>query len=293
MFSNNYTPELRMMIANQDWKDTAFTIEKAFVCCNLSSLAYENIPEWELRNNSRIKIIPCGAYQEIIRNGVVPDNNALFLSNESGQYFVVNRRYACVTVLVTRNVVFVAIRGTQAAYDWCINFNARKVKIGWHREIYHRGFYKAMLACLDEVTSEIRKRANYKEIPVVVTGHSLGGAMAAIFRRFYDSEYYYRSHRFSPAYTFGMPRYGNMSAVSISSPYHIYNELDIVPTVPPRAMGFENCANEYRLDGVFIENANRADNAHFYHWIWNLATLKSIRQHFMEVYLERIRMLLP
>lgn len=303
MFNQLLTPELRNLISTLDWDSPTFSREKAAVCCAFASLAYENIPEWELKNHKRIKIIPCNAYQEIIKSGGIGNLETTFASTDLGKIFVVNRRYASVVGVVRNDVIFVAIRGTRALYDWVINLNVRKCKIGHEREIFHRGFYKAILACMTEIYEEIRKTRNENPVendddrPIVATGHSLGGAMAAIFQRIYEPYEYYHPryiHHSSvrSCYTYGMPRYGNMNAVQRSSPFHIYNEDDIVPTVPPRSLGFENSINEYRLDGVFIENTSRNENWIFRRWIFSLLSARGIKNHSMELYLDRVNNLI-
>jgi hypothetical protein len=288
MFQNRLTPQLVQLIRHSDWDDPAFSLEKAYVCCHLSALAYENIPEWELKSNNRFKIVPSESYQKLAHSGDITDIRTLISSNDLGEIFTVYRRYAVVTGIVTGDVIFLAIRGTKTAYDWLIDFNARRTSAGWREEFYHRGFYKAMMTCMDEVVTEIKKRGGNNRFKVVVTGHSLGGAMAAIFRRFYPHPYI---ERFPPTYTFGMPRYGNMTAVGISSPFHIYNELDMVPRVPPLSFGYENCLNEYRLDGNFIENTPSRAIISIYRWMAASMRFIPARHHFMERYLERMELL--
>ena len=91
------------------------------------------------------------------------------------------------------------------------------------------------------------------------------------------------------AYTFGMPRYGNFSAVvKCPSPYHIYVDADIVPTVPPRWLGFEECGSEYRTDGVGLERAAARETLTFSSWLLRLASGVGVREHSMELYRARV-----
>jgi hypothetical protein len=91
------------------------------------------------------------------------------------------------------------------------------------------------------------------------------------------------------SYTFGMPRYGDLRAVTAyRQPYHLYNEMDIVPTVPPRWLGFESCFNEFMLDGTSIENVQSRESVRFASWVSRLLSGKGVENHSIERYRERI-----
>lgn len=132
-----------------------------------------------------------------------------------------------------------AFRGTeQALEDWLTDADVRHEVGPWGRTeesiAVHRGFHTA----LDQVWGDVLAAVTRVELPVWITGHSLGGALAMLAA-------YRMQVAESPAiqvagvYTFGQPRVGN-AAWSKSLPlaleqrvYRYINHNDIVPLVPP------------------------------------------------------------
>lgn len=54
-------------------------------------------------------------------------------------------------------------------------------------------------------------------------------------------------------------------------------------------MGFDNSFNEYRLDGLGIENVQSRDTLRFLTWIASFASGRGLANHKMELYIDRIR----
>jgi hypothetical protein len=97
----------------------------------------------------------------------------------------------------------------------------------------HKGFYSAFIR-LDEGTSGIKevvdaiKVRTQGRLPIYITGHSLGGALAQIAAAVLESD------QVAACYTFGSPRVGNLYFdlwVKVPS-YRVMNYADIVPEVP-------------------------------------------------------------
>jgi hypothetical protein len=92
--------------------------------------------------------------------------------------------------------------------------------------------------------------------PLILTGHSLGGAISAILHTFWDGlqpELATQGTRPVCTYTFAMPRFGDAEAVRhATNLYPIYHPGDWVPTLPPVAAGFADVDSEYALmdDGL-------------------------------------------
>lgn len=89
-------------------------------------------------------------------------------------------------------------------------------------------------------------------------------------------------------YTFGMPRYGNRYAVTqLEHPFHVYNEKDFVPTMPPRFLGFHDCPDEYCLtgEGRLLRPYNKGSTG-FQHRNGRFRLLGASK-HKIERYLER------
>ena len=89
----------------------------------------------------------------------------------------------------------------------------------------HSGFLEAFLAVKDEINTIIRQ---YPSMPVYITGHSLGGALAVVAAR------YLANRSEGACYTYGCPRLCNYAfAQQIYTPlYRVVNASDGVPAVP-------------------------------------------------------------
>jgi pimeloyl-ACP methyl ester carboxylesterase len=90
----------------------------------------------------------------------------------------------------------------------------------------HSGFLNAFLPVRDRINEVIRA---HSDLPVFVTGHSLGGALAVVATR------YIANRSEGACYTFGAPRIGNeMFFDQIYTPlYRVVNASDGVPAIPP------------------------------------------------------------
>lgn len=281
-----------------DWNDASFSRTKAYVCSLFAEAAYWHIPEFELDNGGRFKVVPCQAYRELVRRNVWGDEAATLLLKNADMEppIVVFRRYAVVVAFIVQDVVFIAIRGTAHLYDWLINLDARRIAIGPDavNVRLHRGFFRALASALEEVSVELRRHAG-PDTPIYVAGHSLGGALAAIMHAIWSINVPVRSSQQGvaearmtttrAAYTFGMPRYGNFAAVRhLATPHHVYRDRDFVPRVPPRWLGFDEPFVEYRTDGDCLERVLHRSSMAQIRWLFYLLTGIGLRAHSMERY---------
>ena len=117
------------LINNLDWADDSFSREKAYVCAVFSECAYWCIPRWELDRDGRVKLVPCDAYQELVRSAEATGAiiGEALRKQDFPQPIIIARRYAVAVILPIRPVIIVAIRGTKYLYDWLINLNVAKV----------------------------------------------------------------------------------------------------------------------------------------------------------------------
>lgn len=302
MFFFKYLHEAQQLSGNiSDWENPRFDWKKAFIACVWSAAAYEEMPIYELKKSRRAKVIPCDSFQANYARWVETGQASTLSRLDTDQQFRVVLRDR-VIVVITRlpGVIFISLRGTTLSYaDFKADIDARKVKypVGLGDTVrLHRGFFDAVLGCFDEVmerVEELMPETHPHEFPVYVTGHSLGGAMAAIFNARLAERRYLRHHRETePAtacYTFGMPRFGDTGAKSLlPSPFHVFNEFDAIPTLPPTFIGFADCGNERCLNaqpkviqilskGNFCLRKSKG-----------IATVLGISDHRMERYLERL-----
>ena len=287
------------IINKADWSDKYFSLEKAYVCSALSEIAYQHIPEYEVKNSKRIKIVPCQHYREIIKSKNSTNIRPLLQSADFGNFFIIETRFVVLIGIITNKVIFIAIRGTYELYDWMVNLNARKYVLSTESNAkLHLWFYRAIVTCFDQISNELNKSSIQSDTPIYVTGHSLGGAMGAILHSQWTTFpsslvnpigplHNYRIFTHS-CYTFGMPRYGNTEAVMFRPPFHLYNKLDIVPSLPPKWLGYENSIKEYQLDGLNISYKSKRESVRFINWLFRLLVGIAIKNHNIEIYKQRI-----
>jgi len=283
-----------------DWDEDNFTWSKSYVAATLAAIAYEEVPQFELKKSKRAKLIPCDSYQAHVARWEMERRRATIRDLDTNITIeVVVRDKVVITISRLRSVIFVSFRGTTRSFsDFKANLDIRKVRyqpgLGKSARI-HRGFSDAVLECFDEVVERLRVMNN-PHVPVYVTGHSLGGAMAAIFYARLDETDFHPfrhrcHHRVSPAtscYTFGMPRYGDTSAKALlPQPYHTFNELDAIPTLPPKLLGFADSANERCLNAIpdLATILSKGDCA--LRSGKGIPTVLGISDHRMERYVER------
>lgn len=128
---------------------------------------------------------------------------------------------ALVLVSPSANILLVAYRGTDEPEDWRLNLNVKLVDWGAGRA--HRGFVTAFRNLESEVAARLAGRSER----LVLTGHSQGGAVAAL-----------GGTRLAAAavYTFGAPRVATTESFTASHAvpqFRIVNGFDPVPELPP------------------------------------------------------------
>ncbi|KAL8841755.1 MAG: hypothetical protein Q9170_000788 [Blastenia crenularia] len=152
----------------------------------------------------------------------------------------------------TRNkMIVLAIRGSVSHANWRADWDMIRVRIGFcHDCRVHRGFKNSWEEVKDAVMTNMKKAVQlHPDYRIVVTGHSLGGAVATLaaaeLRRI-DKHFLQATE----LYTFGSPRLANKEAAEWLSQqsrfsWRITNGDDIVPRLPPRAIGYHHTLPEY------------------------------------------------
>lgn len=295
-----------------DWGCNNFCHKKAFICGVMSNLAYCHLTEYELKNSDKLNLIPSEAFTSVF-SGEQPSlfkDSLLLLGVEEKEPIIITRAGSVVVAIKYKNVVFISIRGTEFLNirDWKINLSFNKVSPSRYirnnsKAKLHKGFYFEASSFIDQLMNEINKRG-WNDYNIYITGHSLGGAMAAITyslmkvrfnQLFIDISLGENAPKFISCYTYGMPRWGNKEAVEhFENPFHIFVSNDIVPLVPPRLLGFDDCKLNYSLDFITFKYINFSDGTgkKLINWLKTFFTLKKLDDHGIENYVERIYQLI-
>ena len=214
---------------------------------------------------------------------------------------IVVRNKVIVTISKIREAIFVSFRGTTISFsDFKSDLDIRRVRYPIGESVkLHRGFFDAVYDCYSEVIDKILFFQGNDSLPVYVTGHSLGGAMAAIFyarlrELGLNFSRHYEHHRWIrevvSCYTFGMPRYGNRGAmIQFPMPYHTFNELDAIPTLPPRIFGFSDSQDERCLNANSKVEPILGKGDCALRPGKGIATVLGISDHRMEQYVQRTK----
>lgn len=122
-------------------------------------------------------------------------------------------------------MLVLAFRGTQPSVtDVVTDIKADLVSAPGAGRI-HRGFLDAYRLVETQISAALDK---YKGLPVYITGHSLGGALAMVATRYLDSD------STGATYTYGCPRAADdVFYEGVKTPvYRVVNAADGVPRVP-------------------------------------------------------------
>lgn len=150
-----------------------------------------------------------------------------------------------------------AFRGTQQIKDWMTNLDAATVPVsssgGETLGNVHRGFNEAFLSVRNQIGPLLE---GDEELPLFITGHSLGGALATL------ATWYLKGDSLAACYTFGAPRVGDTGLMDrFRTPiYRIVNGVDPVPFVPPSGRAVSFAKHVLRLAGTVVGPLERLAN---------------------------------
>jgi hypothetical protein len=133
--------------------------------------------------------------------------------------------------------VVLAFRGTEVKKKKDVLTDLRATQISAIEGGVHKGFQSAYDSVKDEIEKSLATLD--KKLPLYITGHSLGAALATVATQNLDAESKFRD-RIAACYTFGSPRVGNSKYDrNFKAPiYRMVNSTDIVTVIPLLAMGY-------------------------------------------------------
>jgi len=205
----------------------AYSDRMAWVCASMSHLAYD---PFEL-NDAEI-------------------NRQFEAKLESGGFKLVdpfNSDKTGTQAFLASNADFavLAFRGTEKNWrDVQTDILARRVRTSSGR--IHAGFRQAYESVRPEIEKSLKKIG---KLPLYITGHSLGGALATVATESLESNPKFE-FQVAACYTFGSPRVGNAEYDPNikSSFFRVVNTTDIVTIIPLLAMGFVHVGDIRFLD---------------------------------------------
>lgn len=133
-----------------------------------------------------------------------------------------------------KTVAYLAFRGTEPRSFRDIRTDVRArlnpVVVGDQTIEFHTGYHEEVVRVFPRIDPYL-KRTPHQQL--IVTGHSLGGALAIVFTRLHAASVN------GACYTFGAPPVGAIEVQEgLKTPvYEIANELDIVPNLPNPWLG--------------------------------------------------------
>lgn len=129
-----------------------------------------------------------------------------------------------------------AFRGTETSKRTDLLIDAKAMKVSVLEGRIHGGFRLAYESVAKEIERSIFKLG---DMPLYITGHSLGAALATVATQRLEHNLRIRQ-MIAACYTFGSPRVGDSHYdIEFKSPiYRIVNTTDIVTIIPLLAMGY-------------------------------------------------------
>ena len=145
------------------------------------------------------------------------------------------------------DMAVVSFRGTENERDWITNLqysltpaDSPQAEGRESTARVHQGFRDAFVSVRDQVD---RYLPCAEGLPIFITGHSLGGALATL------GAAHLSDWCLAACYTFGAPRVGNKGfSSSLQTPvYRVVNPLDTVPHMPTLLRGYRHAGVRKRL----------------------------------------------
>lgn len=177
------------------------------------------------------------------------------------------------------------------------NCSCSKPKEAWE----HKGFAISLSSVWWDMEKRIKEILKDSPLPIIVTGHSLGGASAMLMT-------FHATFPIKAVYTFGQPRVGGSSFANLYSrkrldekTFRVIKDQDLVPRAPPVTSGYRHVGRS-----LYIPTSSDGSKVTP---IWDLSTLslwrlglfsccfnkgpRGVRDHGTRGYVEETKRLLP
>jgi predicted lipase len=212
-----------------------FQVERNLLCPPIHRAAYSDRMAWILASMSQI------AYDHYENDY---DARKIFITKLEGGDFELIRTFnnnetdtqAFLAKTKDNQFAVLAFRGTEITKIKDVRIDALASKKSVLDGKVHSGFRIAYESVADDIEQELLKLG---DIPLYITGHSLGAALATVATQRLEHNPRIRE-KIAACYTFGSPRVGNSDYdIEFKSPiYRVVNTTDIVTVIPLLAMGY-------------------------------------------------------
>lgn len=148
---------------------------------------------------------------------------------------------------VSERIVIVCFRGTDSLADWMADATAEKTTFINRNWQVHTGFIRTLMVVERDINEFIRREYKHSKF-LIVTGHSLGAAMAVLYAMRWWQDL------IGAVVTFGCPRVGNQAFADKFNRVHgdhslrFVNNNDVVTRVPFKWMGFSHVFHQEYFD---------------------------------------------
>ena len=205
--------------------------EEALICAKASEVIYGTTddPDGKVSSQAAMAALGFSDFSWIDLTGVFKDICAFVVSSDDQHLLV--------------------FRGTKLPQDWMTDLTCTPVRFDWVfsgapaiGEI-HAGFGHCLADGLSDINAALALRDPAK--PLLITGHSLGGALAALVGAYF-TVLALPVPSVSSIYTFGQPRIGlhdfcnTYSRILADKLVRFVNKQDLVPRVPFRGWDYSD-----------------------------------------------------
>jgi hypothetical protein len=158
--------------------------------------------------------------------------------------------------------IIIAFKGTEGFQDVLtdLKFSLRRLKydndFSCDAKI-HKGFGQSYNDVVYKIRDQVKNLKETEDLDnIIVTGHSLGGALAFLCSADMLHSGLYESHKIK-CVTFGSPRVGNSHFAEefismIPDTHRFVQGHDIIPSIPLYQMDFQHCGNLYHVGSTHI-----------------------------------------
>lgn len=214
-------------------KSDYFEGQERFLSPRIFPAAYSDITAWVLACMSQL------AYDRFEESEEKKDLLAAKLG--SGGFTLVDTFHSIETdtqAFLTTNGAYavLAFRGQNITSKKDVVTDRTAVRVPLIEERLNKGLGQAFRSIQNETE---RSLTDVKGLPLFITGHSLGGALAAVTCQHLEKNPLIRD-QLAACYTFGSPRINNGEFdLEFSTPvYRVVNSADVIPMIPMLSIGY-------------------------------------------------------